>query len=231
MRSLLKSIVKQTVIPRGTRPYKIRAGALKGYRMLFDLRADTQVWRGVYEQALQHWLAHNVSPNSTCIDVGAAEGWATLIMAIHARNGQIHAFEPSDRGALIEQNLRLNDTLADRHVRIHTAYVGRTADAASPPDSPPTLSIDLFCAQEGISKVDVLKIDVDGPEASVLEGAAATIAGSRPAIAVEVHSRQLESEVLSLLSDYKYSSDIVLPPPHEHRPLEHNPMIFALPSE
>ena len=62
----------------------------------FDLRVDTQEWRGIYEQSLQQWLQQYVQPGAVCLDVGAAKGYFSLLMAkLAGPSGYVYAFEPS----------------------------------------------------------------------------------------------------------------------------------------
>ena len=61
-------------------------------------------------------------------------------------------------------------------------------------------TIDSF----GFSNVSVIKIDVEGHEARVLEGAAQTIGDSHPVILVEILERNLDN-VRPILNEFGYS--------------------------
>lgn len=52
------------------------------------------------------------------------------------------------------------------------------------------VSIDSFCRERGL-KPDLIKIDVEGAEVQVLEGARQTLSAARPLIVLSVHPRQL----------------------------------------
>jgi FkbM family methyltransferase len=220
-----KQWTKRIVLPTGVRPYRIRGGRLKGMWFHFDLQHDTQVWRGIYERALQDWLAEHVDAESVCIDVGAAEGWATLLMASLAKRGMVVALEPSARGDWIEDNLRINDGSWPGRVDIHRVCAGKRSefDAAGTE----FVSLDDLVRDCGLERVDVVKIDVDGPELDVLDGAIEMLARFRPAVCVEAHSHQLLDGVCERLARAGYATTVVDPPPHEHRPIEYNPMVFA----
>ncbi len=225
--SATKLLIKRAFLPHGMRPYRIRGGAAKGMRFHFNLQEDTQVWRGIYEQALQEWLVESVKPDAVCIDVGAAEGWATLLMATLCPMGIVYAFEPSARGDWIEPNLSLNQGTLLGEVRIRREFVGESgADDSS---SARTVALDDVVTQDDLSRVDIVKIDVDGPENDVLDGARQVLEKYRPAICVEAHSHNLLDGVLNRLRQAAYEVRIVDPPTHEHRPIEYNPMVFAIP--
>ncbi|TWT97964.1 hypothetical protein Pla108_21190 [Botrimarina colliarenosi] len=221
----IKQLVKCAVFRQGPHPARIRGGSLRGRRMLLDLRHDTQVWRGVYEQSLQEWLTANVTKDAVCFDVGAAEGWATLQMALLATGGRVFAFEPSDRGNDIRPNLDLNRDRPLAEVQVERCYVGRENCHGS--TSIPTRSIDAYIAENALDRLDVIKIDVDGPELEVLDGAMQALERHHPAICVETHSRELTQAVVARLASLGYATRVEEPPKHEHRPIGDNPSVFG----
>jgi hypothetical protein len=222
----MKQLLKKLVLPKGTHPRRIRGGNLRGRSFHLDLQADTQCWRGLYEQELQAWLARVVRPESVCLDVGAAEGWVTLQMALLATRGATHAFEPSARGDWIGRNLALNTDVPLGAVTIQRVLVG-AVDSPALGETPPIVTIDQYVREKRIDRVDVLKVDVDGPELDVLDGATAVLNDLHPAVCVEVHSHDLLRGTLERLERAGYACRVVDPPPHEHRPLEYNPTVFA----
>ncbi|MGL4514105.1 MAG: FkbM family methyltransferase [Lacipirellulaceae bacterium] len=222
----LKQLLKRALLPNGTHPRRIRGGALRGRRFHLDLQADTQCWRGVYEQELQAWLTRVVRPESVCLDVGAAEGWVTLQIALLATQGTTDAFEPSARGDWIDRNLALNADRPLGAVTIQRTLVG-AVDSSPQGDVPGMISLDRYAREQGIERVDVLKIDVDGPELEVLDGANWLLQNLRPAVCVEAHSHDLLRGTLERLERAGYACRVVEPPAHEHRPLGYNPTVFA----
>jgi FkbM family methyltransferase len=227
----IKRSLKKTLLPKGLAPRRILAGELKGFRMMLDLQEDTQVWRGVYERALQEWVREQVKPKSVCLDVGAAEGWASLLLAKYASEGNVYAFEPSNRGALIEEMFRLNADRKLAALQVVNAFVGNPSvgvESLEGTHAIPTLSIDAFFAMHPLNACDVIKIDVDGPEVEVLDGAAGVIRRYKPKMCIEIHSREAFDDVNARLAKWGYTTFVTYPPRHEHRPIEFNPMIFAV---
>lgn len=53
-------------------------------------------------------------------------------------------------------------------------------------------TLDGFCARAGLTRIDFVKIDVEGAELHVLRGGEATIERLRPVVMVEVEDRHLE---------------------------------------
>ena len=105
----LKDTIKTLLFRPGEWERAVLTGALKGLRFRFDLRSDTQQWRGVYERPLQEWLTEYVWPGSTCLDIGAGQGYLTVLMAkLAGPDGVVHAFEPSQQCERIAYHARLN---------------------------------------------------------------------------------------------------------------------------
>jgi hypothetical protein len=73
-------------------------------------------------------------------------------------------------------------------------------------------SLDAIVSSSGISRVDVLKIDVEGAELLVLKGAQETLARFRPYLLVELDDDLLKpmqtssSEVISFLQGLGYAA-------------------------
>jgi len=171
------------------------------------------------------WLQEHVPTDGVCLDVGAAEGVMTLWMAVLAPQGRVIAVEPSDRGDQITPNLDLNRESPLGRVEIHRVCAGRQSH--TPAEGPAFVTIDDLMRQAGLDRLDAIKIDVDGPELDVLEGAAETLERFKPAVCVEAHSHALTRGVVERLEAHGYHCDIIDPPSHEHRPIEYNPTIFA----
>ncbi len=195
---------------------------------MLDLHEDTQIWRGIYEQDLQAWLTEKVKPGAVCIDIGAAEGVFTVLMAkLAGPSGRVFAFEPSSRGVQIQENLDLNPREQRAPVEIIHAFAGRDDQPADSPGAPPTVGTDRLLASRQVERLDVVKIDVDGGEVDVLNGLIDTLTKYHPQLTIEVHSPELLKGVLAILEPIGYKMRRVEPPAHEHRPIPFNPTLFS----
>lgn len=131
----------------------------------------------------------------TIFDVGANVGQTALRFRAWAPDATIHAFEPSPavyerlaalpgvqawnvgvgatsgRGALHENtNSELSSFLPIAHQRWGSPSGEREVDV---------VSLDDFCTEHGIETVDVLKVDVQGHELAVFQGAAGLLSEGR----------------------------------------------------
>lgn len=155
-------------------------------------------------------------PGDVALDVGGCWGDTALWLAHHVGpEGAVHTFEPTPRNrGLLERNLGLNPDLAPRvtvwseplaPIAGETVWVhdGVSAGAQMHADADPaaadphgretveltTESIDALVARGALPRVDFLKVDVEGADVSVLEGAAQTLQEHRPRLALACYHK------------------------------------------
>jgi FkbM family methyltransferase len=147
-------------------------------------------------------LRRLLTPADMVVDVGAHIGYFALVAAKYS--GHVHAFEASPTTcAYLLRNLELNPNLA---ARITSHVVGLSSCSATlplyrPTAQPDTASLKPLDGPEHIvervtvdtldnclsdATVSFLKIDVEGAECDVLEGARGTIQDHRPLVLCEV---------------------------------------------
>lgn len=139
------------------------------------------------------------------IDAGAFIG-DTAVLFDHKTGGDcdIHCFELLEENlALLKENVRLND-IPDARLHVNqlaltsqsgefveideaplqgaTKIGAKTGDGVS--KSIPTITIDDYVANNGLSKVDFIKMDIEGAELDALQGARRTIQEKKPKLAV-----------------------------------------------
>lgn len=143
-------------------------------------------------------------PGAVALDVGANVGAYALLLGQWVRpGGRVYAFEPAPEARDgLARHVALNG-LGDVVTVVPAAAAASTGTAvlsvdglsganrladASAGERVETVTIDDFCAREGITP-SFIKIDVEGAELDVLRGARATIAAAGPALAlfVEMH--------------------------------------------
>ena len=185
---------------------------------------DTRVGRalldeGAYCEDEVRLLQALLRPGATALDAGAHVGPHTLPMArAVGPAGRVFAFEPQPHlFRLLCGNLALNGLAQAEPVE--AALGAAQGDVARPdvdyfrpgnfgavalgtgPHRVPVLTVD------GLDLADcrLIKIDVEGMEAAVLDGARATIARCRPALYVENNRRDRSPALIGRLLDLGYA--------------------------
>lgn len=149
------------------------------------------------------WLLDQLQPGDTFVDVGANIG----IYSLHAAplvkgSGKVFAIEPSpDAFRLLKRNLALNG-LADTVVPLHAAasrkegrlYLSGTVkkwNSLQLHENPPGMPVDVTTVDAVLERAGkrcnfhFLKIDAEGVETDVLDGARVSIETSWPTIIFE----------------------------------------------
>lgn len=176
-----------------------------GGRDQIAMRAWTHGWRS-FEKPLPAVYAACITEGSVVLDVGANTGFYALLAGCVDRSVHVHAFEPLPAAAdQLDLNLELNPgVVAVTVVRAAVDAEAGEIDLLVPPgDSIPTsaslessfqpvwadtvrvprTTVDEYAS--GLGRVDALKVDVEGAEPRVLEGARETLRSRRPVVFFE----------------------------------------------
>lgn len=185
-------------------------GDLRFWVRLFDDIERNVFLLGVYDHAAARAFERLVPPGGTAVDIGAHVGQFALLAARAAgTSGAVVAFEPQP---LIRERLNrnieanrftnievLSCALSDRRgmSAFHATENDSNSGLASLCSSPSTCSLahievetdtlDDVLLSRCVSSLDVIKIDVEGEEASVLRGARRVLEQYRPAVLFEAN--------------------------------------------
>jgi FkbM family methyltransferase len=192
----------------------VLAGRLKGLQtrvtadtsILLPFVAHGHYWPGLHDDAASiAFLKDNLPSGGVYFDIGANVG--VYCSALHAMKGgdlRIVAFEPIPTTiAVLQQTLGLNGVPAriepialsrgEGELRL-TAYPRglnnfwiKETDSTHPSFSARTRSLYDWLSDHPDLKPDAIKIDVEGHELEVLEGAFPVLSRGRPALMVECH--------------------------------------------
>lgn len=162
------------------------------------------------------FLDRVLQPGMTFLDAGANEGVYTVFAAKRlGPAGTVWAFEPSQREAgRLRRNLELNTlsarvfplALADRagqaemnvagygHEGLNTMgkFVHQIEESSQ--EIIQVTRLDDAVSENPLSRLDVIKIDVEGAELKLLQGAAATLRRYRPLLLFEASDRTLRQQ-------------------------------------
>lgn len=235
----LKDQLCRLLLPRPAGPTVVHT--LYDFDILVDPVADRGLeealyYCGTYEAGTLWVLQQCLRPGDVFIDVGANIGLMSLVAAraVGAR-GHVYACEP-DPGtyAILKQNIEINQlrNLSTFPIALGasaaTLALHRTIDRnrgsaslAAPGEAGdggtlvPVKTLDEFCREHAISNVRMLKIDVEGWELPVLQGAQKLLEGApapvkeaqSPIVCVE-YSRRNATESNELLDVYRFITSL-----------------------
>jgi predicted RNA methylase len=220
----LVSVLKGRLVAPGARPRRVRMGMLRGLRMQLDLRHQTQLYLGLYEHELHRWLRDFSLGAVTALDIGAADGAYTLYFLTRTPASRVLAFEPDPvaREHLLA-NLRLNSVERDPRVEVSACRIaGAVGDGA----------VCLDALMGVIEPPAVVKVDVEGAELSVLDGASALLRRGGVSWIIETHSADLERDCIQVLEGCGLPVRVIAPAwwrmvVPETRPIAHNRWLVA----
>ena len=148
---------------------------------------------------LRRWVEGNLRPDSVVIDAGGNIGLTALMLSLLLPDGHVHVFEalPAN-AALLRQNIAGNGinnvsvnavALGDRPGHISMRGAGSSSHVAPTGEAGiPMVTLDGYMAETGLSRVDFVKMDVEGFEPAVLAGAAGLIGRFGPPILMEFNT-------------------------------------------
>lgn len=218
-------------------PTKVVSTLRYGIRMQLDvteyLQAHLFVF-GDYELPTIRFLRSVLKPGSVCLDVGAQMGYLSLAMATAAdRRTVVHSFEPeSNNAARLRENVALNSlsniTLHqtavstvdgslklylsnDRNAGTHsTVFI--ESNVSSEFVEIPSITLESFAREKRLSSIDLIKIDVEGAEIDVINGALTVLKQHKPLVIMELsdHLQQARgqtcAEFKEFMASYGYSA-------------------------
>ena len=199
-------------------------------------------WHGSYSRNIIFLLDKLLKPGMIVIDGGANIGEISLVAAKRVGpSGRVFAFEPIGRFAdQLQSNVALNaltnlrllrEGLSDeageagiylpagrfgdgtRHDGLGTLF--RTDLRSSLEAHIPLTTLDRFVEGEGLGKVDLIKLDVDGSELNALKGGMSVLRAHKPALIVEVAELTCRAagyeakDIVALLRDLDYSIYVI----------------------
>lgn len=184
----------------------ISRGGVK-YSIDFTEAIDFNIFLGGWEPKTLKFLHNNLRSGDIVIEVGANVGAHTLVMSrIVGRTGRVYAFEPTDFAMLkLKRNVELNKEFSENitllqnivtngelslpRIGIRSSWkLGSESSSVYAEEcsfSEP-VSIDYFIDEYGIDKLSLIKIDTDGYDLKVLQGAQSALSVFRPVVFIEL---------------------------------------------
>lgn len=190
---------------------------------------DFGTFLGGWEPTTISFLTRSLACGDVAIEVGANVGAHTLLMAkLTGAEGHIYAFEPTDFALnKLRKNISLNPTMQNITVRTELVtngekYLpkldirsnweidGKNSLVATTIKDPKAISIDDFVLEVNLERLTLIKVDVDGYDFKVLQGAKSTISRFKPIIFCELCEYALNEQgdsikdIFSMLTSMGY---------------------------
>ncbi len=188
-------------------------------------------------------IMDGLSPGMVFVDIGAHAGYFTLLAAERVGpNGRVVCVEPNP--LLVEQlrqNVQRSGFSNVTAVQAACSAVLETRDLYLSPfplsvksslsrqnagtsDCVPVkcITADLLCEEHGLSRVDVMKIDVEGAEMEVLASMANILSKMQPRIVIELRSGLLKNfsataeDAIKFLESFDYRVSAVVGPDNDN---------------
>ena len=185
-----RAVTRVLLSPRARRYAPIRAAYTRMYL----------AGKALTERRERAFLRRLVQPGMVVLDVGSNVGfYATFLARLVGPTGRVHAFEPDplcfailERRARAHRNLAVNRIAVGDHEGLATLFCNRLnradnrihdslGDAADEAVAVPLTTLDRYCAEHGVDRIDALKIDVQGAEVAALAGMHDAMRRTKPA--------------------------------------------------
>lgn len=196
-----------------------------GLNFEIDLNEGIEFHLFLFGNFQKHVIENNVlnlPSNGVILDVGANTGIMTLFFAKKVPQGTVHSFEPTDYAFnKMQNNLRLNPKYQNS-ITTTQAFVssaneqdhGLSAYSSWPLKSEgakhdihggvvksaqdvPSITLDQYCEDHKLDRVNLIKIDTDGHEYEVLNGMEQVLSDCRPQVIFEIGIYVMQERGLS----------------------------------
>lgn len=223
MNPTLKEFLRRR-LPRRIRPQRILAGPLRGKLIVTSWHDYPAAILGRTERPLLEWFEKTVKPGETWLDVGAHYGYTAIALShLVGGSGRVFAFEPmlSTAGHLVRTRLENHvpqltviplaladaETLRLEQLPTVRGMVDSTIETGAWNEVIMAASLDWLwpgiCGSQ--TKVDGIKMDVQGMEVFAIKGMLTLLKTQQPKLVVEVHRGVERRELLELITAAGYS--------------------------
>jgi FkbM family methyltransferase len=218
----------------------LRESHVNGLRLL--VKANEDVGRELYffhnfEPQESNFVLQQIRDSDICVDIGANIGFYTLCFGKQAVRGTVHSFEPvplsyhlmavnvlsNGLSNIVANNYAVGDTNGESEFCVAgDGAFSSLIDTGRKPiiETMKTrvVTLDSYCHDHNLARVDILKVDVEGAEMSVLRGSGSLLADAhrRPRLVMlELFGPMLQrfgctiNDVMQLMAKYEYSPFIV----------------------
>lgn len=200
---------------------EITAGPAKGLNFPVSMPGDKLMYIGTWEIDFSNALSAAIQPGWICYDIGGYKGYYSGIMALRGAK-KVFVFEPMPENiSKIERLIKINAQLPIELSKVavsdndgnavfkvmQEATMGKLEKSSFDGSDDilqeipvKCIRLDTFISDQHAPAPDFIKIDVEGAEVFVLEGAMQLLRTKKPMLMIEIHSIEIGKKVFSMLS-------------------------------
>jgi FkbM family methyltransferase len=217
-RSLLGKLLRMPLhlIPHGT-TVTVRSGVNKGFRWVVG-GGTHGCWLGFYERDKQLALQSVARPGMVAFDLGANVGFYTLALSrLVGEKGRVFAFEPDSRNVIFLRRHVLINRLTNAAivqavvadggglVGFKSGGTGETGHVETSSNYlVPAVGLDSLVNAGHIPRPDIVKMDVEGAETTVLRGACELLDRRQTIWLIALHGDEAKETCFRLLLNAGY---------------------------
>lgn len=211
----LRLIPKKMVLP-------ILQGSLRGKKWIVG-SGEHGYWLGSYEYQKRLAFEKTIKRNTVVYDIGANVGYFSLLAAVlTGPQGQVAAFEPLPRNVeFLQKHISLNcldnikvieAAVSDHEGRAAfelgaSTAMGHIGEVGELEVS--LVNLDGMLSRGELMPPDTIKIDVEGAEFEVLQGARDLLTQYHPTLFLDTHQREAHQKAIQFLTDLDYQFEIL----------------------
>jgi len=200
-------------------------------------------WYGYYEKELADLLKRIVKPNDVFIDIGANIGYFSLFVASNFPSAKIIAFEPvTGLYQELNNNVALNNMENITTVNIAVGEINEEKELfvsaannlgmssfqqpenySGNKEKVKVVTLGDWFKTSGLSKINIIKLDIEGSELAALRGMKEIIKERKPILIIEMNPATLSlfnlktSDISNYLKEYNFEGFLIF----ENCKLEH----------
>ena len=210
LRLILKILPGEVILP-------ILQGKAKGNKWIKGSGVNGY-WLGSYESEQQSIMEKNLGPGDVFLDVGSHVGFFTLLGSnLVGKKGRVFSFEPLPRNLdFLRKHVKLNKldnvnvipVAVSDEIGLSGFNEGASSETGSiKPDGKLKVrvtTLDALLEDKTIQAPDFIKVDVEGAQKKVLDGAINLLKNFHPSLLIEAKFEDRKDNFYSLLSELGY---------------------------
>ena len=187
-------------------------------------------WYGYYEKELADLIGKMLKPGDVFLDIGANIGYFSLLAASKDPTCKVIAFEPAkDIFGKLKENITINhfkniitvNTAVGEKSEEKVLFLSRSDNLGMSSFRQPenfsgetekvkVVSIDDWIKIAGLHKIDLIKIDVEGSEMTVLKGMMEVLGRCKPSLVMEINPETLAmfdlkaADIINVMAELKF---------------------------